>query len=319
MIGSHVIPRRYLRWFANNDERICVYAKDRQPRWSSPASEAKENGYFGYVTGEGEFNEELEEKLARIEDELSPSVELLRSPLFAWSPWHHSRVVEYVALMHSRNWSRRKATERVATMTSTLLRDAANDTAFLNEMAERYTNESGRYIGADGVRTAIERTAAENETTKEHARTFVSRLALNVRVTAASIGTKSVQIWDAPDETCFITSDTPVVTGLPVGDNFAPGFGFNRAFVFFPISPRSCAVFGPAGYWRRTATEHQVRCVNELVAGSAQRFAYADRNSSGIKELVDEFAGTIRFGENAFLPSKPLPDAREFIRKQGRN
>ncbi len=296
---------------------MCVYAKGSPPRWGSPDSEARENGYFGFAAANGQFNEELESLLAEIEGELWPSIKIISNPCFVWSELDRRRVVTYVALLHSRSRSRRQAAVLVSDMVHDEFARAAEDSPFVEELARKFSAKLNEAVDASYVAATMKRVAERSREPDEQARMFLGQLEHNTNVIAAVLARKPVQIWEAPGGSQFITGDTPVVTGMPVGDDFAPGFGFDRALTFFPLSPATCLVFGLNGPERRIATCNQVGHVNELVAGSMHRFAYASVMSPEIEALVNEFGGTTRFGENAFLPSGPLPDVKSFLREQG--
>ena len=130
---------------------------------------------------------------------------------------------------------------------------------------------------------------------------------------------KRWQIWKAPEDTPFVTSDNPLVTYVAVSNGeFAPGFGFNmtESFAAFPVAPSACLVIGGNDTRERIVVdEATVRRLNRVVISSSDRYVYSKTKDDKIQELAQEAIGTYRYGENAFVLVGPHPSVREFIRK----
>jgi Protein of unknown function (DUF4238) len=125
------------------------------------------------------------------------------------------------------------------------------------------------------------------------------------------------QVWRAPESAEFITSDNPVITMLPIGDQFAPGFGFNSSgvLVAFPLSPTSCLIIGRGGQESRQIDAKIVAQINELQLHSIFRNAYSRSRLQVVEGFVDQHAGDLKFGENAFLvPGDRLPAIKNILR-----
>lgn len=82
----------------------------------------------------------------------------------------------------------------------------------------------------------------------------------------------------------------------------------------FPLAPSACLVMGSNGPESISVDAGQVAKVNEIVVRACDRSVYSKTLSAEIRQHVDAFAGSTKYGETAFLlPMRP--SAKDFIRK----
>ncbi len=324
MIGSHIIPKAYLEQFAikkkARDEtgRFFVYEKGKQPRRAAPKAEGVENGYFAFVRPDGSIDESLENSLAEFEYTAHELFPLLRHRCFCWDQQSRSVIALYAGLLFARSKAKRDASIDLYKKSCQELPQTFSDETLVKTLSERYSKAASRAVSVQEIHDAALNIAAKSEDWTEGKNAFLRSFVESGEHTAQVIFNKPWQFWDAPDGAEFITSDCPVATGLPAGQDhqeLAPGFGFGYpgVRVFFPLNPRLCLAMGYRGHDRRTVSPNDVRRVNELIAGFAFQHIYSPVKSKAISELVNDFGSSVKFGKNAFL-SADLPSAADVFR-----
>ncbi len=328
MVGSHIIPKYYLEQFATKNKpsastgHLWVYSKDAAQREGTPKSEGVENGYFGLPTPSGGLDESLETRLAAMEDEATDALVMAPRETFVWSPKYRSAIASYAGLLYARTKARRDATAWVAeTVTKDMLR-LLKDDQFMKEMADHYAKLANQPIETALLMDSIERVAKELATPDEMRRFFLTEILETARLISDILLQKPWQVWKAPNEEEFITSDNPLVTMFACGEGnqeFAPGFGFNYPGVLaaFPLNPSACLIVGRSDKPFRHVDSATVWKVNDVQILCMYRNVYSQTRSERVQNGVKQYGGHTRFGENAFLiPGDFLPMLKEFLRKR---
>lgn len=78
------------------------------------------------------------------------------------------------------------------------------------------------------------------------------------------------------------------------------GFGRQESIILLPLSPSACLAAGPRGPQIRRIPGNDLQELNKVVISSSARFVYSRTESADVDLVVQERAGTVRYGINAF-------------------
>lgn len=311
-IASHKMPRAYLAGFASpgNRAKLWVYERGKPPRIGTPKNESREKGFFSATQPDGSADDAPAESWAETIE--SRAVDVLRnvaSPVFVWTYANRKSTAEYWALQflrasaffdyHRESWEKLvlRSSERVI-----------SDLEYRQNLARRYSFIAGRQITEEEVLKVagglLPKLSKETEM-RDH---YVQNLQRRVELFSEVISAKRWVIWTAPEGAEFVTSDSPVVTmKLDNWGRYSVGYGLGRedVLVLLPVSAAACLVAGQAGHRARTATASDIYEINKTVTSSSKRFTYARSHSDAINQVVQTFAGTTRYGVNAFRSDEP--------------
>lgn len=232
MIGSHIIPRYYLEQFAQKPRpkgktgHLWVYPVVGEVRRGTAGKEGREKGYFAITTADG-VSEEWEDKFATMEGRADEVLACAGSPLFVLTERGRRVLAEYIGLMWARTRFRLQATGWIANFTSKGLQDAAQDSAFVKEVAALITADLGRVVTAEQVKNSMQSLAPRMLSDTAIRTDFVKSILANQQLLTNVILDRRWSIHRAANDVEFITSDTPVLTALPVNGEFAAGNGLN--------------------------------------------------------------------------------------------
>jgi len=188
-------------------------------------------------------------------------------------------------------------------------KELASDPEWLQEQASAYEAFSGVATSLEGISTAASKVLAKLSKPEFVNNAFVQGLLQVADAIRADLKDKPWQIWEAPGQAQFVTTDNPLITLKREMQGFLPGCGFGTPGVtsVFAISPSCCFVtgggIGPGRrYWRR-ATSKDVNSVNRALVMCMDRWAYSATPSEDIEWLVNRFGGIVKYGVNAFVPT----------------
>ena len=205
------------------------------------------------------------------------------------------------------NFAKKIPCSKLGELKEPYLRLASNE-KYVRDVAAHFSEETGEYIAPDQIREMIQR-QAQGFTDKDLVRnTFVGDLLANVDIIKTEFVAKPWQVWEAPNEVEFVTSDNPLVTFLRITDElWHPGHGFRQenVVVAFPLSPRACLTMGIAGSEFLRVSESAVWRINEIVIRCSDRFVYARTPNAKIAQLVEAVGTTSVPGQNAFVGTFP--------------
>lgn len=311
-IGSHTIPRFYLEQFAarrrNKPGRVCVYEKGKAPQQRSTRSQGRENGYFRIDRGDNTKDEFTETALAKFEDECLGALVGAKFRMCDLS-LVYVKLASYAAMMFQRSTVRRKFSARNWSKLEVPYASLASNREYIQDLAEKFTERTGQPITSEQIAEMIRKQSATFMDANYTRSTFVKDLWMHVGICKQELLKKFWQVWHAPQDSEFVTSDNPVVTFLRFftqhEEIWNPGYGFGtkNVWIAFPLAPTACLVMTdtPFAVSRTSVDADVVRRVNEMLIRSCDRFVYSLTPSSKIAEMVDHFGGTSIPGENAFL------------------
>lgn len=315
MIRSHITPRYYLNQFAKavvgKDKRhLWVYEKNKKPRTGTAVSEGAERGYFAYTKQDGTLDESLEARLQKLETAADDPIRLIQYRFYELGRQDRKNLAVYAALMFSRAKAKREGSSRIFIKTQKEAAEAFKNEEFAAAMAKYFG------IGVEEMRKHANTALTAWATSAGTKNAYLEDLLGNVTYLAELLLQKPWQILAAPEGYEFVTSDNPVVSTLPLNGHFAPGFGIGRqdVVVFFPVNPACCIAMGPTGPERLLIFPQTVAEINWAIISSSHKFVYSRSLSAETKQLVNELAGTYRYGETAFLPRGGWPSVEEFFR-----
>jgi hypothetical protein len=331
MIGSHTIPVFYLQQFANLSSRgkkhglVWVYQKGREPQERSLRVQGKQKGYFAVLRHDKSVDDEAAEaEITALENECNDVLFCAKSELFDWSSYpYRKKLAFYAGFLYSRATQRRDHSAKVGLGTYDELEKAAADNKLMQDISEAVNAAAkAQVFTADAVRESVLKLVRTGRDPKEMNTDFVSNLRWLAEYFAGLLLQKRWQVWRAPEDAEFVTSDNPVMNFIPLDHGpFHPGHGFNRPGVFtaFPLAPTACLIMGvPAGYSDSNKVDSgTVSKINEALISICDRYVYSKTRSEQTQALVQQYAGAFRYGENSLMPvGIKLPSVRGFLRQR---
>lgn len=205
--------------------------------------------------------------------------------------------------------------------------EVAQNEEYVRDAAIRFSNKTETVVTTDYVREVMRAQADKFSTKETTSNAFIANLIDHDNIMVNSLVPRRWQIWEAPAEAEFVTSDNPVITFIPIGPNlWHPGYGFNTPNVVaaFPLAPTACLVVAsdnmlgnPAALQIHEIGDQQhkivdastVSRINELVISCSDRFVYAKNCDANIEQAVNDIGHTTVPLVNAFL--HPFPGARQ--------
>jgi hypothetical protein len=202
------------------------------------------------------------------------------------------------------------------------LEKEAAHTKLMQEFAEA-VNTAARMLvfTPESMRDRVLELARQGRDPKNINTQFVSNLRDLAEYFSTFLLTRRWQVWRSPSGVEFVTSDNPVVNFIPLSHGpFHPGHGFNRPGVLtaLPLSPGKCLVVGSvlAGPESLTVSNDVVEKTNEALISICDRYVYSKARSDNTQKMVQLYAGTFRYGQNALMPvGLKLPTVRGYLRR----
>jgi len=310
-VRSHKMPKAYLKRFAEAPMkgkrygRLCVYERGKEPRAGTAHSEAAERGFFTSRSEDGTLEDSTTENWAQtIEDGALNILTYASSPIFVWTRETRRQMAEYWALMFLRSTSfydfHKNGSEEVF---SAQMRRLSSDEEFRQKLVSHYSLLLGRPIPEEELFGAIGRAVTALLTKEELRNQYVQQLKRRVELFSGILLKKPWQIWTAPDSREFVTCDSPVMTfRVDQWNRYSVGDGFAKEGVIalLPISSGACLLAGQQGCASKEIGRADTHEVNKIIIAASARFVYSRTRDSEIDALVQEFAGTVRYGVNAF-------------------
>ncbi len=298
---------------------MWVYEKDIEPQDRATSVQGRENGYFEFVHEDGTKEESFEVLLAERENECNDILVQARSPLYHWPPGSEDKLAFYVALLFRRATQQRTFNEKNWRGIIDDIRQAASDPEYLRRMAADLRVKRNIPISEDGLRNSITAWIDKAVQPKSARNSFVGDLLeLAGHGARALVKKRPWRIVRPPDGIEFVTSDNPVVSFVPLGNGLLhPGYGFGKeiADVAFPLAPDACLLMGTASNISTSLEKPAVDALNNVIIDICDRYVYSKTLSDEMRQRVDQFGGSARYGVNAFVPlGVKMPLAREFLR-----
>lgn len=312
---SHTVPQRLLKQFAYDDAvtkslRLWRYAKGKPPYpRASPKSATRLDGYFA-VPSDAELESRVEGRLAReIEDPVNGFLSDFSNPNFVLTDNQRLQMTRYVSLLFHRSRSRRSAGGHIGDrVVNALQKFLGNDRQLATVAAHWGMNNyfKGlrlRLITSEDVANAARRMVADRKTASAEQESFVNGIvgAISALDEVMLHGEWSMLRTTADDP--FILSDAPVVTWerLETGIlSYGLGTREQNVEVVLPVSPISCLHILPAVARTRRPLVPKVQEINRGEASFAYHACFANQRKQEIDDIVQNCAGCVQFGRNAF-------------------
>jgi hypothetical protein len=219
------------------------------------------------------------------------------------------RLANYARMLFQRSTVRRKFSARNWSKLEGPYTSLASNQDYLRDVAEHYTELTGQAFTSEQIAEMIRKQSAMFADENHTRSTFVKDLRMHIEICKQEMLKKSWQVWHAPEDTEFVTSDNPVVTFLRFFTQheqiWHPGYGFGtkNVVIAVPLAPTACLVMTDVPFRdsRARVDADTVRRMNEMLIRSCDRFVYSRTESLKIAEMVDHFGGTSIPGETAFL------------------
>ena len=197
--------------------------------------------------------------------------------------------------------------------------EAIADESFVNELAQHYNAQFKVNITVNALRRRLLKLAEDTRTASKSKNAFLEEFLSHAEVIKGLLLQKPWRVWKADPKVEFVTSDNPVITFVPVGNGqLSPGYGFRFPGVVaaFPLSPSKCLAMGGVSPELCKLDVSGVTAINEVLIRSCDRYVYSKTHTDQIKEMVNEYGGTARYGVTTHLPvGLKLPKVKEFIRR----
>ena len=312
LIGSHTgTAASYLKQFTRKQKpsdrqaKLWVYGRNVTPRSSTSNREGRENGYFAVTLSDGQVDESVETILAGFDDKAATLLRLFAHETYVLSPKDKEAFTECLALIFARTTARRELTGKIARHIRDAYAELSSDPEWLQEQAKINEELSGKPTTLKEASRSVARVLTRISTPEYVRNSFIQGLFHLASGVYEELSGKSWQVWEAPERSEFVTTDNPIITLKPdTWGRFFPGWGLRSEGlkIAFPLSPIHCLLIGADGrHWRRV-TPNDVNLINKALVLCMDRWTYSASYSEDIRVLVDSIGGTVRYGEQAFVP-----------------
>lgn len=284
---QHYVPRSYLRAFTDlttpqgQEPYIWVYERGQEPYAKAPHKLAVKNYYYSMEI-DGQRDNTVEELLERVETSAIPVIKNLYSGMDPRELTEEPRswVAYFIALMSLRIPKFRETVEKFTAevMRKISLMGARNPKYFERTMREAYAAKGlPPPTDIEGVRQFV--LAGEYTVTADpgHSLQMFVQLAPDV---AKLVYDCSWRLLEAPTNSAFITSDSPLVKvatkRLPPPWNMGTGWHTPWMEATLPLSPSRCLLMSlhhPEGIERISA--QQLQDINWRTAAHAHEGIYS--------------------------------------------
>jgi hypothetical protein len=312
-IGSHVIPRYYLEQFAVKETPtaksglLWIYYKNATSRRKTAKRTGIKYGYFAVRLPSGEMDESFEAEIQKYETAADDVLVMAVKECFYWDDRRRRTMAIYAAILYARTIARHNALAWLSAKTSEEMKKAAEDQSLLEELGQFFSARYSHKITALDVKASILRVTEDVVLPQPGKENFIAEVLPTARYISEILLEKPWQIWTIDSDAEFITSDNPLVTGIPINGELAPGWGFRTEYkgrgvlVFLALNPKSCLVMGTAGNDRKTVSSDLVHKVNDVIITQIVDQAYSRTKSEKFETSVREYGGTYQFGKTAFV------------------
>lgn len=303
--AHHYVPKFYLKGFTDEHKTLWVYEKGRPPRRSRPKDEAHRENYYTY-DDKGYPDSSIEKVLSQSESVVAPIFKKIANPQFRMTNTQAGNLLAFVAMTFVRVPAYRSYIDRtMEQIMKNVSQQHAQDREKFYADCKQMELQSGSSIGdyeelrqfvLGGEYSVHQRSAGYNmKMTFESCETIMDILLNEYRH----------DVWYAPKDSSFLTSDNPVLTICPTLRGTAyigVGFKWQDTEVVFPLNKRACLILARRCHEERVEVSHRrVNQINDLMMGVAQQYVYASVGYRRISRLFDERGCKIKYGENAFV------------------
>jgi hypothetical protein len=314
--AQHYIPQFYLKGFTDNG-KLWVLEKWNAPRASRPKNEAHRPDFYTFHDL-GYRDEAAERTLCLVENEVAPIIKKIANKTTDLTAQQISSLYIFVSVMFARvpNWRTMLDSKAGELLKEMMLKKAQNKEDFNADYRrfyrQRHQTDEELMTEAEKMRALIlsGQWAAEQKSVGYNLKMmFQSAFAIAETIAPRSLELLVIQPHEqsgAPEESAFLTSDSPVVTLLPEAGGKASigiGFGCEGAEVFMSLNKRVCLrIYEGKVHQRRVLiSRDMVKQINNVIMAAATRYVYSSRGERRLARLFNEYGCKIIPGKNAFV------------------
>jgi uncharacterized protein DUF4238 len=298
---QHIVPEMHLGCFANKANQVCVYQRNVPLRWSSIAKAAVERDYHEYSVGRTKSDYRIEQTLANLEGRAAS----IRLKLLGRTSLSRDEIGMWALFLASLFLRTRKVRSQITSRLAIDLADRFRSPEELRGIQHEFFKR-GSLVPLNEVARQVNKHL--DKMISSPAFLHLSGFHKNVPNLAYSICQRVWHVSAAPEGSCFVTSDCPVLTGEIREQKLFLGHGFAlpNATVFFAMNPQSLFVAAPTGSnWPAGLGSADVDLLNLATVRYAHREVYASRESIDIQRVVDANINQIEFGRDAYISVTP--------------
>ncbi len=311
---QHYVPQFYLRYFLvdvpNKGSVFWVYDKDGgAPRPQTPINTAVEGHLYSFESPAGAKDDLLERKVfSPLEDAAKPIFDRWQQAGTKPELEEIEHISVFLAFMHTRvPRTVEMAREMGMALYREMHRQLAKNPAKLREIYDRFCETPGH-----SDLPSFEEMGKYLLDPEKHFHVEVNPKAALLQMIEFTevMHTQLLQMnWclcDAPRDSFFVTSDTPVTMFALDNDGmaiFGGGLGLAQIEVSFPLSPKRCLLLDrQRTQSHRRVSRKVVRDLNRRTAYMSERYIIAPYKSKGVASIV---------AQSAFTRSTPKVDPAE--------
>jgi hypothetical protein len=280
----HYISQGYMRGFS--DVKNQLYVKDKKNnsiRPTSPKGVAYLKDYYMVDTVDEKDSAEIEETLATIESVCIPILKKLASGSDLTNPeWADLAI--YIGLQNGRTPFAKARMENVATIVATnlvkqKLADAYNNPAIFKEIADDFEKAHPEIprLTKEKIKEWILK-PGPLANLKMDTGNYVTQFFQNAHHIADGLLGLKWEVYHAPEESSFISSDNPIVIEIKreLAPNEVLAIMLKGSVRYFPINSKTCLVMSEGRDGRKILhtkiSKKKVRKINKLIYNQAKRY-----------------------------------------------
>ena len=291
----------------DSEHRLWVYRRGHVPESTTPKKAANRPDFYGLVNATLE-PQAAERALAEAECKIAPTVKKIANIAFQPSLDQKCDLLMFAALSFVRVPAYLDyVTTNLGKWAKDTVISSANDREKFKASWERFRQSHGSNEDPEAIRNQI---LEGNYNIKPRNRDLTITLMFTSMQRIAEILSDGFEceIWHAPPDKVFVTSDNPVVTLRPAkGRSATAGVGFGHADteIVMPLNKRVCLHASRAVKWgRRTISARHCDQINCLVMAAASEVSFGSIGTRRQGRLFDQFGCRLEYGKNSFLPKK---------------
>jgi hypothetical protein len=303
--AGHYLPEFYLKGFTERKGLLWVHEKHLAPRASTPKHEANKPDFYA-ITSKELDPDALEKMYAKTETVVARPISKSRNLQFTMTDEDAGNIRAFAGLSFTRvpHFIDFVSSTQVD-LAKKLLRRSASDAKKFYETAREVEQRTGVKLNVEETPQLL---LQGNYDLLHKSNNFALASMLQTTQTIMNILVSEFEhdLLYAPEESAFITTDSPVMTLIDYRNGEA-GFGFGFAHpdteVFYPLNKR-VVIHLRRGALRRKIqiSSSRVDSINRALMAWGQQFMYASSGHRRLGRLFSQHAGAVKFGKTALLP-----------------
>ncbi len=277
----HILPKSYLRRFAQADDRIWVLDFELKKQYQSNIEDAATiKDFYTVKTIDKDEDDSIEQGfLGKIESLAGPAIDhIINARTFKDRPqW--DILVNFCALMYVRTPVFRQIVLEVSEhLANTLSKEMLKDESTFNSIMQKVKDKVKTNLPLT-YEQAVE-VQKHSEITMDVPRTYYIRLMMEYAAKLVPIiGKMTPNLLCIPFgcEARFVTGDVPII---PIPSDFKMWIGDSNCDLYFPLSSRCCLVLNYDGLSKVNDVNRKgIAFINHLVACNCTRIVLSENQS----------------------------------------